>query len=187
MVLKRFVLDTSLFVNPAARKAFGKDPDSAVKKFIQIARKKSDAAFFMTPITMRELKNFIKPKTSEELSIVVKQRSANLYAIYLPAAVLYKFIDNIRSRIDKGLRIAEQYAIDNKPNNEMKLKTLREKYRTALRSGIIDSKEDFEALMLAKEIDGVIITADEGVINFADEIGCEWMNAVHFYKVLTRS
>lgn len=184
MALKKYVLDTSLFVNPAARKPFGNDPDSAVKKFVQLARKKSDVSFFMTPITFRELRNFIKAKTADELAIFIKQRSANLYAIYLPAAVLYKFIDSIRSRIDKGLRIAEQYALDNKPDNESKLRALREKYRVALRTGIIDSKEDFEALMLAKEIEGTIVTADEGVINFADEIGCEWLNATHFYKAL---
>jgi len=184
MAFRKYVLDTSLFVNPAARKHFGKDPDEAVRKFIQIAKKKEDAAFFMTPMTFKELQNFINRKSAEELAVFIKQRSANLYAIYLPAAVIYKFIDNVRARIDKGLRIAEQFAIDNKPDNQTKLKQLREKYRSALRTGIIDSKEDFEALMLAKELDAVVVTADEGVISFADEVGCEWLNAVHFYKSL---
>ncbi len=184
MALKKYVLDTSLFVNPGARKNFGKDPNEAVRKFIQIARKKDDTLFFMTPLTFKELQNFINKKTAEELAAFIKQRSANLYSIYLPAAVLYKFVDNIRARIDKGLRIAEQFAIDNKPDNQAKLRQLREKYRSALRTGIIDSKEDFEALMLAKELEAVVVTADEGVIGFADEIGCEWLNAAHFYKTL---
>lgn len=186
MALRKYVLDTSVFVNPAARKPFGKDPDSAVKKFVQLAKKMDDVSFFMTPMTFKELQNFIDKKTAEEFAVFVKLRSANLYSIYLPAAILYKFIDNIRSRIDKGLRIAEQFAIDNKPNNDVKLKELREKYRSALRTGIVDSKEDFEALMLAKELDAVLVTSDEGIISFADEIGCEWLNAAHFYKIFKR-
>ncbi|MFH1222503.1 MAG: RNA ligase partner protein [Candidatus Micrarchaeota archaeon] len=184
MAIRKYVLDTSLFVNPAARKPFGKSPDEAVMKFIKIAKKKEDSEFYMTPLTFKELQHFLKPRTADELEVFIKKRSANLYAIYLPAAVLYKFIDNVRGRIDKGLRVAEQFAIDNTPNNQSKVKTLREKYRVALRTGIIDSKEDFEALMLAKEMDAVIVTSDEGAISFADDVGCQWLNGKHFYKVI---
>ncbi|MEM3075483.1 MAG: RNA ligase partner protein [Candidatus Bilamarchaeaceae archaeon] len=186
MPIKKYVLDTSLFVNPNARKKFGKSPDEAVLRFVKLVGKKADTEFYMTPLTFKELQNFIRRNTAEELETVIKKRSSNLYAIYLPAAVLYKFVDNIRNRIDKGLRLAEQFAIDNRPDNEPKLRQLRDKYREALRSGIIDSKEDFEALMLAKELEATIVTADEGAINFANEVGIEWLNAARFYKIVKK-
>jgi hypothetical protein len=184
MPIRRMVLDTSVFVNPAARKPFGNSPDAAAMKFVKLAKKREGFEFFMPSLTFKELQNFITKDTAEELDMVIKKRSPNLYSIYLPAAVLYNFVDELRGRMDKGLRVAEQFAIDNTPDNQSKVKTLREKYREALRTGIVDSKEDFEVLMLAKELDATIVTSDEGVIKFASQVGCEWLNASRFYKML---
>jgi len=184
MPMKKYILDTSVFVNPASRKAFGKSPDEAVKGFIKLAKKRTDIAFYMPPLIFNELKTFIKKKNAEELELVVKKRSPNLYGIYLPAAVMYEFIDDIRIRMDKGLRLAEQFAQDNRPDNAVKLKQLREKYRGALRAGILDSKEDFELLMLAKELDATVVSSDEGVLNFADDVGCERLNAARLYRAI---
>jgi predicted DNA-binding protein (UPF0278 family) len=61
---------------------------------------------------------------------------------------------------------------------------LRERYREALRTGIIDSKEDFEAIILSKELDATLVTADEGMINLAKEIGCEFMSPQAFFRFI---
>lgn len=182
--MKKYILDTSVFVNPASRKAFGNSPDEAVKSFIKMAKKRTDIAFYMPPLIFNELKTFIKKKNAEELELVIKKRSPNLYGIYLPAAVMDEFVDDIRIRMDKGLRVAEQFAQDNRPDNATKLKQLREKYRAALRAGLLDSKEDFELLMLAKELDATVVSSDEGVLNFADDVGCERLNAARLYRAL---
>ena len=39
MPMRKYVLDTSVFVNPASRKSFGKSPDEAVKAFVKLAKK----------------------------------------------------------------------------------------------------------------------------------------------------
>ncbi len=182
---RKFVLDTSLFVNPAARAKFGKTPDSAVKAFIKIVNS-MDISLYMPPLIFKELSNFIKPKTAEQLDIVIKKKSANMHAIYLPAAVLEDFIEDVRVRMSKGLRLAEEFAKDNRPDNEIKLRKLREKYREALRTGILDSREDFELLLLAKELEATVVTSDEGVIKFANNIGCEWINATRFHNLLKK-
>ncbi len=182
---RKFVIDTSLFVNPAARGKFGKSPDEAVKKFIKMVNG-LDVSLYMPPLIFKELSNFIKPKTAEQLDLIIKKKSANMHAIYLPAAVFEDFIEDFRTRTSKGLRLAEEFARDNRPDNEIKLRKLREKYREALRTGILDSREDFELLLLAKELEATVVTSDEGVIKFADNIGCEWINATRFHNLITK-
>lgn len=182
--MKKFVLDTSIFVNPKAREGFGRSVDEAIEKFIKLAKKTKRMEFYMPPSIFFELSHF--SKKTEELSLYVKKRAPNIYAIYLPAAVFYTFIDDVRKRVNKGLRIAEQFAIDNKPDNEPKLRALREKYREAMRAGIVDSKEDFELILLAKEIDGTIVTSDEGIVALANALGCGCLEGEKFEKLIKK-
>jgi len=51
------------------------------------------------------------------------------------------------------------------------LKSLRRRYREVLREGIVDSKEDLEIILLALELDGVVLSADRGVLYMADSLG----------------
>jgi RNA ligase partner protein len=185
MAEKKFVLDTSLFVNPHARKSFGKTPSAAVHGFVKIIRG-TDLDIFMPPSIRAELKNFVNEDAIDELDLVIKKRAPNVYSIYLPAAVFYDFIEDIRIRINKGLRLAEEFAKDNRPENDEKLGRLREKYREAMRTGIIDSKEDFELVLLAKELDATLVSSDEGVMKFANQIGCGWLPAEKFHPLLKR-
>jgi RNA ligase partner protein len=182
---RKFVIDTSLFVNPYAREHLGPDPSSAVMGFIK-ASEGLDIQVFMPPSVFGELKNFADAASMEELELVIKKRAPNTYGIYLPAAVFYDFIEDIRNRMNKGMRLAEEFAKDNRPDNDEKLRKLREKYREAMRSGIIDSKEDFELVLLAKELEATLVTSDEGVMKFADQVGCERIPADRFHLVLKK-
>lgn len=182
--VKRYVLDTSLFVNPAARAQFGNSPQAAVDSFIQLAGK-SEAEFYMPPSIFRELSNFA-PNISR-FEGVVKRKAPNIFSIYLPAAVFYEFVDDIRARVNKGLRLAEEFAVDNRPDNDEKLRRLRDKYRDSMRAGIVDSKEDFEIILLAYELEAAIVTCDEGIFHLANKIGCEWLDASRFHSVLSKA
>jgi hypothetical protein len=182
---RRYVIDTSLFVNPHAREKFGKDPSSAVLGLIS-STERLDIDIFIPPSVFNELKNFVDAKTMEELELHIKKRAPNTYAIYLPAAVLYDFIEDVRLRINKGLRLAEEFARDNRPDNDEKLKKLREKYRDAMRTGILDSKEDFELVLLAKELEATLVSSDEGVIKFAHQVGCESLGADKFHSLIAK-
>ena len=182
--MEQFILDTSLFVNPACRTQFGKNPDTAVTGFIRIAKtKKKKAQFYMPPSVFKELSHFAE-KGITKLPTIVKKRAPNLYGIYIPAAILYSFIDDVRQRVNKGLRLAEEFAQDNKPDNKPKLNKLRAKYREAMRKGMVDSKEDLEIILLAYELGAAVVTADEGMIEMANKIGVQWMEAEHFKEIL---
>jgi len=185
MPTRRYVIDTSLFVNPHAREHFGKDPSSAVLAFVKQAES-LEIEVFMPPSIFTELRNFVDAKAMEELELVIKKRAPNTYGIYLPAAVLYDFIDDIRQRVNKGLRLAEEFAKDNHPDNDEKLRKLRDKYREAMRTGIVDSKEDFELVLLAKELEATLVSSDEGAMKFANQIGCEYLAADKFYALLKK-
>lgn len=185
MPKRKFVIDTSLFVNPYARKRFGKTPSSAVKTFAKMAEK-LDLDIYVPPSILRELRNFITEKALDELELVVKRRAPNRYNLQLPAAVLYDFIDDVRRRVNKGLRLAEEFAKDNRPDNDKKLGKLRDKYRDAMRTGLLDSKEDFELILLTKELEATIVSSDEGVLKFADQVGCERLRADRFYALLKK-
>ncbi|MBI5046521.1 RNA ligase partner protein [Candidatus Micrarchaeota archaeon] len=185
---KKYVIDTSLFVNPHARKFFGKNPTSAVKGLIKKLKsmKKNDISLYIPPSIFNELKNFVQGKTMGELELLVTKRAPNVYGIYLPAAVLYDFIEDVRIRINKGLRLAEDFAKEDKLKMDQKLGKLREKYRDAMRTGIIDSKEDFELLLLAKELEATVVSSDEGVIKFANKIGCAWLTGDKFGAMIKK-
>ncbi|MEW5996201.1 MAG: RNA ligase partner protein [Candidatus Micrarchaeota archaeon] len=181
--LKKYVLDTSLFVNPAARAPFGNSPQEAVEHFATLARD-FNANFYMPPSIWKELSNFAP--NLHPLEGVVKRKAPNIYSIHLPAAVFYEFIDDVRGRVNKGLRLAEEFAIDNRPDNDEKLRRLRDKYRDSMRAGIVDSKEDFEIVLLAYELEAAIVTSDEGIFHLANKVGCEWIDAAKFHAVLRK-
>ncbi len=183
--MDKYVLDTSLFVNPQARKHFGKTPSAAVRSFIK-RLDKTDITLYMPPSVFNELKNFVDQKAMDELDLAIKKRAPNTYSIYLPAAVLYEFIEDIRGRMNKGMRLAEDFAKDNRPDNDEKLRKLREKYRSAMRAGILDSVEDFELVLLSKELDATLVSSDEGVIHFANQVGVEWLGADKFHALLKK-
>ena len=185
MPRRKFVIDTSLFVNPYSRKKFGKTPSAAVKAFVKQAEG-IDIDIYMPPSIFRELRNFVTEKAMDELELLVKRRAPNKYDLNLPAAVLYNFIDDVRLRVNKGLRLAEQFAKDNQPDNDAKLRKLRDKYRDAMRTGLLDSKEDFELILLTKELEATIVSSDEGVLKFADQVGCERLRAEKFYALLKK-
>lgn len=182
-----FVIDTSLFVNPQCRVHFGKNPSLAVGAFVKMIRalsKTHNIKIFMPPAIFSELKNFLDKKSIDSLELIVTLRSPSLHDLKLPAAIFHDFIEDLRSRVNKGLRLAEEFAKDNAPDNDSKLKKLREKYKEAMRSGILDSKEDLELVLLAKELDAVLITGDEGAMKFAKDLGCSFSSASKFHSLL---
>src|SRR3989344_4853480 len=131
--MKRFVIDTSLFVNPHVRIFFGKTPDAAVKGFLKkVGKKKSE--FYMPPSVFKELSHFLSEKVADE----------------------------------------------------PELRKLRDKYRDAMRAGLVDSKEDFELILLSKELEGILVSSDEGVLEFATKIGCETLHAKKLSAMLKK-
>lgn len=183
------VLDTSLFVNPEVREGFGRTPTEAFESFLFLAAQVPILEFYMPPTIFEELLNFIEPeKISGDLLVILQQKPPKKYELTCPAFLLYELIEDIRERVNKGLRIAEKAVRGvTKAGEEETIKDLRRKYREALRDGIIDSKEDVDLILLARELDALLVTADHGVIKWAEKLGIKWLLPARFKEYLLSS
>jgi len=185
----KVVLDTSLFVNPDVRRSFGETPTEALEGFLFLAAQVPILEFYMPPSVFGELLNFIEPsKVSGDLLVYLHQKPPKRHELTTPAFLLYELIEDIRERINKGLRVAEKAvrSAEVKGMDEA-IQELRRKYREALREGIIDSKEDVDLILLAKELDALLVTADRGAIKWAEKLGIKWLLPEKFKDYLMSS
>ncbi len=174
-----FIIDTSIFTNPDVYITFGRTPTTALKNFLKLISKLEGQNFYMPPSIYEELLDFIDvDKIPKDLQIRIFQKPPKKYEMDVPAFLLYELIEDVRHRIDKGLRVAEQ-AVRNVINDSEPdtITNLRKKYRSALREGIIDSKEDVDLILLAKELDGILVTADTGIMTWADKLGIRFIES----------
>lgn len=180
------VLDTSLFVNPDVRVSLGNTPTEALETFLFLAAQIHILEFYMPPSIFEELLHFIeKDKIPGDLLVILHQKPPKKHELKCPAFLLYELIEDIRERVNKGLRIAEK-AVRNSENKKADevIQDMRRKYRDALREGIIDSKEDVDLLLLALELDALLITADQGLIKWAEKLGIKWLFPEKFKEYL---
>lgn len=181
---KVIVLDTSVFSDPQARKWLGRDIPSAVRNFLKLASYAHDLAFYMPRAIRDELVN-MSGSDIPMLDNHVSVKSPKIFELTIPAALFYEFLNDLRTRVDRGLRVSEDVIRKEKELSlEERIRSLRERYRTAMRSGIVDSKEDFEVILLAKELEGTVVTADKGLLKYADKTGISVLDAHLFPEFL---
>ncbi|MBI5057651.1 MAG: RNA ligase partner protein [Nitrospirae bacterium] len=182
----RVVLDTSLFVNPEVRNDFGDSPTEAINGFLQIAEQIPSLEFYMPSSIFQELLNFVNEKEIPgALLAVLHQKSPSKHELTCPAFFLYELIEDIRERVNKGLRIAEKAVRTAGKSDEREvIQAMRKNYREALREGIIDSKEDVDLILLAKELDALLVTVDHGAIKWAEKLGIRWLLPSKFKEYL---
>ncbi len=186
---EKVVLDTSLFVNPEVRADFGETPTEAVEGFLSLAVQIPALEFYMPSSTFKELLNFLDTdKISGDLFTILQQKPPSRLELNCPAILLYEFIEEMRERVNKGLRFAEK-AVRNAANGDEKeiIQSLRRNYRDALREGILDSKEDVDLIFLAKELDALLVSVDNGVIKWAEKLGVKWLLPSRFKDYLLSS
>ncbi len=186
---QRFVFDTSAFTNALP---FKKSPDNVkfsleLINLIAEARMKLKISCYVPyPAVYQELILSLKSRKCKESTIVkvdtwLVKKTPDRFEIKIPAEILYDYIGTVRDRMNKGLRIAEEALSaagkKGKSSNGTQVKSLRNKYRVALRQGILDSKEDLDVLLLAKELDAAVVTADEGIKKWAERMGLRLVEA----------
>lgn len=187
--MNRFVLDTSLFTNPDVFRSFGADAQEAIRVFSRLARN-TGRDFFMPGSVYEELGK-IKDlsEVAADFEAVVRLRSPRKHALTIPGTLLYELIEEVRYRIDHGLRIAEEAAKEAARSLDdpgKLINRLRGRYREALRQGILDSKEDVDVLLLSFELDATLVCADEGLRKWADKVGIEVVHPLNFRAILEK-
>lgn len=204
--MKKLVLDTSLFVNPASAHVFGPTPTLAFREFLEMAHRRTDVEFLMPPSIYAELMHFAEEsKIPRNLLLVIKKQPPKKHELKIPGMFIYTLVEAMRDRIDRGLRLAERHvreALQTQsapkssttqyyPSNPGQPRAdaevigrLRDSYRRIMREGMLDSKADVDLLLLAYENQAILVSADEGVLLWAENLGVELLAHDHLYEYL---
>lgn len=187
----KIVLDTSVFVNPSSRFIFGKTPRKALENFTEIIAGKNKIESYMPPSIHYELIKFTK-KLPPKKDILIQKKPPASYQTQISALLLYEFIEEIRNRVNKGLRITEKYALkglkekeESREKVQKLIQSARQEYRVALREGVLDSKEDFDLILLAKELNAYLATSDQGLIKWAQKLGIQCISSQELKELIT--
>lgn len=199
-----FVLDTSAFTDPRLREALGAETlEEVVDKLMEQMswmRMCLGFDFFMPRDTFRELERFllrngVRAVTVQGLQEVLVVRAPNRRAICIPGDVFHRYMSMLTQRLFKALRLAEFHVREVATRVKVSLigdpvpstvNVLRSKFRQQVRHGIIDTPEDLDAVLLAAEIKAPVVTNDEGIAEFASDMGLQVIDPVVFARMLAR-
>jgi len=188
--MEKFILDANVFFNMEAGFSLGKKTDDVINNIIHYGEiLKGKAIFLMPPSAVEEFLSFFEDKTQPHinklLSIIIT-KSPNKNSHVFPAGVFYQLVDEVRTRNYRGLNLGEEEIIkagqlflgatdSNKKDFQMKIgpivKNYRMRYRQATRVGFLDSVTDLDLIVLTKEEDGFLISADEGALHWGRTLG----------------
>ncbi|MBI4004930.1 RNA ligase partner protein [Candidatus Roizmanbacteria bacterium] len=201
--MERYVLDTNLFFNMEGGLGIGKTTEDVVivlTKAIRTVKANRQVEFLMPPRIIDEFLSFFEDKSQgfiRDFLSTITVKSPDLHTAQLSAAIVWQIIDDVRNRNYRGQTIAEeeivqaakqmaQQSLSDKKQFEMVLgpvvKRFRMRYRQATRFGFLDSVADLELIMLAKEIEGFLVSTDEGVLRWGRVFGVKEMSAPVFGK-----
>jgi hypothetical protein len=201
---QRFVLDTSLFITEEVRRE-GESLDATLSRLLDLiatARLELDISCYMPPSIHNELMTMlddrsISEETRSKLNTWVIRKHPDRYTVSIPADVVYRFVDEMSDRVDRGLRVSEEavrraetstdeLVEDHEHMTEVDavISDLRDRYRRALRRGVLDSREDFDLLILARELDAGVVTEDTGIIAWTEDFGLRYLRGRDFPPLL---
>lgn len=201
--METYILDTNLFFNMQAGLDLGQKTEEVIinmTKGIKKAKEHEQGMFLIPPRIVDEFLSFFENKQQpflQDFLSTVTVQSPKAEETMLPASIFYKLVEDIRARSYRGLTAGEEELQKtarlftgkeemNKMQFEMNvgplIKSFRERYRQATRFGFIDSLADLDLIMLAKETEGMLVSADEGVIKWGRTIGVREMQVPVFGK-----
>ncbi|MCS7122814.1 MAG: RNA ligase partner protein [Candidatus Micrarchaeota archaeon] len=169
----RVVLDASVFGNPYIYTKFHQDRKNALLKML-LMMKERGIDVYITPSVRKEIMSMLDNENDiVEFDRYWKIQSPDL-SYGISAFVVWEYVDDVRNKINRALRIAEEYV--NKNTREESVREIREKFRQEIRHNLLDSTTDLEVVLLSKQIDAFILSLDYGLIKFADRLGCKRLN-----------
>lgn len=200
--MKKYIVDTNLFFNMEASMGLGGTTADIIRNLIKAVQKadEKELEIVVPPTIVQEITSFFDSPDDPLLisllgSITVKSPGTSEQSV--SASVFEQLIDDYRNRAYRAMKVAEEEVISTAqmfmgkevlPHKEFQMacgKTLtkfRDRYRNATRTGTIDSKADFDLIMLAKEQNGYLVTTDEGVTYWARLLGVKEMSSSVFGK-----
>ena len=208
---QRFVLDTTAFTDTQLRDDYGEGnllkTVDMLMDLIAKSRIKLNISCHMPPITYKEFSDYMSRYECPDKIMVkaetwIVKKTPNRYDTKIPSEIFYEYVQDMRERMNKGMRISEssiwEAAVEslvlmshgeNKTDIESKvlgkaITDFRKRYRAALRKGTLDSAPDLDVLLLAKELGAGVVAADEGIKVWAERLGLRFLSAKSFPKMM---
>jgi len=205
---QRFVLDTTALTSQEIRE--GRDLCTTMDEVLNLiaeARTKLNISCHVPfPTVYNELMEFIKRyKCKEDIKVQIDtwlvKKTPNRFEVKIPSAVFYEYVQDMRERMNRGMKIgetaiwlssAESISLmkESKEKDAIKravgkiIRDFRAKYRNALRYGTLDSAPDLDVLLLAKELEAGVVASDEGIKKWAERLGLRYVEGASFPKML---
>ena len=201
---QRFVLDTSVFLTDEIRRD-DEDLAAALARLLDLiaeAKLQLNISCYIPPSVYEELTAMLDDRdvpteTRSKLNTWLIKKNPDRYGVMIPAELVYEYIDEMADRVNRGLRVSEKAVrkAEESRNEEEDdddgitavdrvISDLREEYRSTLRRGVLDSREDFDLLILARELDAGVVTEDTGIINWAEDFGLRYLRGRDFPTLL---
>ncbi|RQH03045.1 RNA ligase partner protein [Natrarchaeobius oligotrophus] len=201
---QRFVLDTSVFLTEEIRRDDESLEDAILRLLESIANARLNLGIscYVPPTIHDELTTMLEAREVDDevyskLNTWVIRKHPDRYGVAIPANVVYSFVDEMSGRVDRGLRVSEKAvrraeAAAGEPledhehmtQTDAVISDLREKYRDAMRRGVLDSREDFDLLILARELEAGVVTEDGGIIDWTEDFGLRYIRGREFPDLL---
>lgn len=170
---------------------FGKTTDEVIKNMTLCGKK---VELFMPPRIVEEFLSFFENKEQENIKKLLAEitvKSPVIESFEFPASVFYTLVDDVRNRSYRGLRVGEEEIeqagkslmnagtlskMDFQKRVGQQIKGFRDRYRQATRVGFLDSVADLDIIVLAKEVNGTVISTDEGLLKWSRLFGVKEMS-----------
>ncbi len=201
-----YVLDTSAVADARLRRVFGVESQEEVVRILAGLIAKARIVFglevYVAPSVAEEMKRFLSSngvsrEALDELFSWVKVKPPAKYSLSIPAPVFHQYVEEVRKRMMKGLRVAEDlvrkayrearatgHGEEGEAGMGRLIHELREKYREATRHGVVDSVEDIDTVLLALELRALLVTNDEGIKRLAESLGIRVIDPVMFATMM---
>lgn len=186
-----YVIDTNIFFNLEIKSGLGENPKAIIEEVTRLGKvlkEQGKGQFYMPPRILEEFLTFVDvndPYVKNFMSVILV-KAPETSQVQFPADVFYKLVEEMRHRSYRGLQVSEEELqsagksmlekselshIDYQKAIGEHVSKLRDRYRQATRFRFLDSVADLDLLMLAKELNGAVITSDEGVTRWARIFG----------------
>lgn len=163
------------------------------------------------PSVYNELQEFTNnnncdPEVVAKIDTWLVKKTPDRYEVQIPSRIFHEYVSYMRERINKGMNVAEEAIREASrecliQNSQAETKHMvekdidrevvgpvvgkfRNKYRSALRYGILDSAPDIDVLLLAKELDAAVVAKDYGIQKWAEQLGVRFVPAETFPRML---
>jgi hypothetical protein len=216
MLKQRFVLDTSALTDVQAREGTGvQSLDTYIASMLDVVAEArlqlGISCYIPYPSVYNEMRDFARnngcgEQTLAKIDTWLVKKTPDRYEVKIPSKIFYEYVEHMRSRINKGMSIAEDAIweaatvclfinTEAKSRKEIEaeierevigslINKFREKYRTTMRYGILDSAPDIDVLLLSKELDAAVVASDIGIRRWSEQLGLRFVDAKVFPLML---